>query len=202
MDKNELRKYIKAKIEDNKASFKSESQFVCEKLLSDKAFLEASVLLAYMPLIDEVDVLPVIKEALKMGKKVAIPRVEVQNQMHFYYLDDEVELNAQVEAGYYGINEPKTSGKKFCSGDDFDSVLVLVPGRAFAENGARLGRGKGFYDVFLKKLMAECDAAGKKVYTIGVCFSCQVVDSVPTEQNDVSVDKVVSCSGLPRISIP
>ena len=83
MTKNELRKYIKAKIEDNKAGFKSESQFVCEKLLSDKSFLEASVLLAYMPLIDEVDVLPVIKEALKMGKKVAIPRVEVQNQMHF-----------------------------------------------------------------------------------------------------------------------
>ena len=109
MDKNELRKYIKAKIEENKANLESESQIVCEKLLSDKAFLEASVLLAYMSLPDEVDVLPVIKEALKMGKKVAIPRVEVQNQMHFYYLDDEVELNAQVEAGYYGINEPKTS---------------------------------------------------------------------------------------------
>ena len=192
MDKNELRKYIKAKIEENKANLESESQIVCEKLLSDKAFLEAPVLLAYMSLPDEVDVLPVIKEALKMGKKVAIPRVEVQNQMHFYYLDDEVELNAQVEAGYYGINEPKTSGKKFCSGDDFDSVLVLVPGRAFTEKGARLGRGKGFYDVFLKQLMAECDAAGKKVYTTGVCFSCQVVDSVPTEQNDVFVDKVIT----------
>lgn len=192
MDKNELRKYIKAKIEENKANLESESQIVCEKLLSDKAFLEAPVLLAYMSLPDEVDVLPVIKEALKMGKKVAIPRVEVQNQMHFYYLDDEVELNAQVEAGYYGINEPKTSGKQFCSCDDFDSVLVLVPGRAFTENGARLGRGKGFYDVFLKQLMAECNAAGKKVYTIGVCFSCQVVDSVPTEQNDVFVDKVIT----------
>ena len=192
MDKNELRKYIKAKIEENKANLESESQIVCEKLLSDKAFLEAPVLLAYMSLPDEVDVLPVIKEALKMGKKVAIPRVEVQNQMHFYYLDDEVELNAQVEAGYYGINEPKTSGKQFYSGDDFDSVLVLVPGRAFTEKGARLGRGKGFYDVFLKQLMAECDAAGKKVYTIGVCFSCQVVDSVPTEQNDVFVDKVIT----------
>ena len=192
MDKNELRKYIKAKIEENKANLESESQIVCEKLLSDKAFLEAPVLLAYMSLPDEVDVLPVIKEALKMGKKVAIPRVEVQNQMHFYYLDDEVELNAQVEAGYYGINEPKTSKKQFSSGDDFDSVLVLVPGRAFTEKGARLGRGKGFYDVFLKKLMAECDAAGKKVYTIGVCFSCQVVDSVPTEQNDVFVDKVIT----------
>jgi len=192
MDKNELRKYIKAKIEENKANLESESQIVCEKLLSDKAFLEAPVLLAYMSLPDEVDVLPVIKEALKMGKKVAIPRVEVQNQMHFYYLDDEVELNAQVESGYCGINEPKTSKKQFSSADAFDSVLVLVPGRAFTKKGARLGRGKGFYDVFLKQLQEECKTAGKKVHTIGVCFSCQLVDSLPTEQNDVFVDKVIT----------
>ncbi len=192
MTKNELRKYIKAKLAENKQEFASESAGICNKILAENWYKEASLVLAYMPLPDEVDVLPVINAAMTEGKKVAIPRVEVQNQMHFYYLDDEVELNAQVEAGYYGINEPKTSGKQFCSCDDFDSVLVLVPGRAFTENGARLGRGKGFYDVFLKQLMAECNAAGKKVYTIGVCFSCQIVDSVPTEQNDVFVDKVIT----------
>ena len=194
MTKNELRKYIKTKLEENKASFASESQTICEKLLADKAFMEATVLLAYMPLPDEVDVLPVIKAALKLGKKVAVPRVEAPQKMHFYYLDDEVELKAQVEAGYYGINEPKTSGKQFCSGDDFGNVLVLVPGRAFTKDGARLGRGKGFYDVFLKQLLEEYSSTGKKVYTIGVCFSCQVVDSVPTEPNDIFVDKIVSFS--------
>ncbi len=194
MTKNELRKYIKAKLAENKQRFAEESEAVCNKILAENWFKDAALVLAYMPLPDEVDVLPVINAAMTEGKKVAIPRVEVQNQMHFYYFDDEVELNAQVEAGYYGINEPKTSGKQFCSCDDFDSVLVLVPGRAFTENGARLGRGKGFYDVFLKQLMAECNAAGKKVYTIGVCFSCQIVDSVPTEQNDVFVDKIVSFS--------
>ena len=192
MTKNELRKYIKAKLAENKQVFTDEAASICNKILVENWFKEASVVLAYMPLPDEVDVLPVINAAMTEGKKVAIPRVEVQNQMHFYYLDDEVELNAQVESGYCGINEPKTSGKKFCSGDDFDSVLVLVPGREFTEKGERLGRGKGFFDVFLKQLMAECDAAGKKVYTTGVCFFCQVVDSVPTEQNDVFVDKVIT----------
>ena len=192
MTKNELRKHIKAKLDENKASFARESQTICEKLLADKAFMEATVILAYMPLPDEVDVMPAIQDALKLGKKVAVPRVEEPQKMHFYYLDDDVELNTQVEAGYYGISEPKTSGKQFCSGDDFDSVLVLVPGRAFSKNGARLGRGKGFYDVFLKQLQEECSSAGKKVYTIGVCFFCQFVDSVPTEPNDIFVDKIVS----------
>ena len=194
MTKNELRKYIKIKIAENKEEFAKESAGICNKILGENWYKGAAVVLAYMPLPDEVDVLPVIKAALAGGKKVAVPRVEGQNQMHFYYLDDEVELNAQVEAGYYGINEPKTSGKQFCPDDDFDSVLVLVPGRAFTKGGARLGRGKGFYDVFLKQLKEECADAGKKVHTIGVCFSCQLVDSVPTEPNDIFVDKIVSFS--------
>ena len=194
MTKNELRKYIKTKLAENKQEFASESTGICNKILVENWYKETSVVLAYMPLPDEVDLLPVIKAAMKDGQKVAVPRVEGQNQMHFYYLDDEVELNAQVEAGYYGIKEPKTSGKQFCSGDDFDNVLVLVPGRAFTKDGARLGRGKGFYDIFLKQLMKECAVAGKKVQTIGVCFSCQIVDSVPTDQNDIFVDKIVSFS--------
>ena len=192
MTKNELRKYIKAKLAENKQVFTDESAAVCNKILAENWFEEAALVLAYMPLPDEVDVLPVINAAMTEGKKVAIPRVEVQNQMHFYYLDDEVELNAQVESGYCGINEPKTSKKQFSSADAFDSVLVLVPGRAFTEKGARLGRGKGFYDVFLKQLQEECKASGKKVHTIGVCFSCQLVDSLPTEQNDIFVDMIVS----------
>jgi len=202
MTKNELRKYIKTKLEENKQEFANESAGICNEILAEKWFKEAMVVLAYMPLPDEVDVLPVIKAAMADGKKVAVPRVEELQEMHFYYLDDDVELNAQVEAGYYGINEPKTSGKQFCFDDDFGSVLVLVPGRAFTKKGARLGRGKGFYDVFLKQLKEECAVAGKKVYTIGVCFSCQVVDSVPTEQNDVFVDKIVSIMDQVQKSIP
>ena len=204
MTKNELRKYIKTKIAENKEGLGKESADICNIILEEKCFEEASVVLGYMPLMDEVDVLPVIKAAMAGGKKIAVPRVEVQNtllvedkgkvqnQMSFYYLDDESELYNQVESGYCGINEPKTSKKQFSSGDVFDSVLVLVPGRAFTKNGGRLGRGKGFYDVFLKQLLEECKAAGKKVHTIGVCFSCQLVDSLPTEQNDIFVDMIVS----------
>lgn len=207
MTKNEVRQYIKAKLAENKQRFAEESEAVCNKILGEKWLKEASLVLAYMPLPDEVDVLPLIKAAMAGGKKVALPRVEVprdglqltglplaevQNQMHFYYLDDEVELDDQVESGYCGINEPKTNGKPFSSSDVFDNLLVLVPGRAFTKKGARLGRGKGFYDIFLKQLLEECKAAGKKVNTIGVCFSCQLVDSLPTEPNDIFVDMIVS----------
>lgn len=194
MDKNELRKYIKAKIEENKANLESESQIVCEKLLSDKAFLEAPVLLAYMSLPDEVDVLPVIKEALKMGKKVAVPRVieDSQNRkMLFYYLKDDVDLAVQVESGYYGISEPDVNNLQFSCEETFESAFIIVPGRAFTKDGKRLGRGKGFYDVFLSQLINECKTAGKRICAAGVCFSCQLVDFIPADENDISVDKIV-----------
>ena len=204
IEKKELRKYIKGKLEENKAKFAIESQTVCEKLLADNAFKEASVVLAYMPLPDEVDVIPVIRGALRAGKKVAIPRVieethdinctQNAGKMLFYYLDDASDIISQTKEGYCGIAEPSEKSRQFSSDDDFDTVFVFVPGRAFTKNGARLGRGKGFYDRFLSQLTKECDASGKKVYTIGVCFSCQVVDSVPTEQNDISVDRIVSFS--------
>jgi 5-formyltetrahydrofolate cyclo-ligase len=68
-----------------------------------------------------------------------------------------------------------------------DKVLdvVLVPGMAFDSEGNRLGRGKGYYDRFLKLL------TNPRPKLIGVCFDFQKVDMVPTEPTDVKVDVVV-----------
>lgn len=69
----------------------------------------------------------------------------------------------------------------------FVADLVLVPGLAFSRKGNRLGRGGGFYDRFLGK---HCASATK----VGVCFSFQVLDTIPTEPHDATVDIVVSDS--------
>ena len=62
---------------------------------------------------------------------------------------------------------------------------MLVPGLAFARDGRRLGRGKGFYDRFLAALRPDCFKCG-----IGLDF--QVVDDLPTEPHDVLLDAVVT----------
>ena len=57
---------------------------------------------------------------------------------------------------------------------------------AFDEEGKRLGRGKGCYDRFLKKLPA-------KVCKIGLAFKFQLCDCLPFDSlRDVKVDLVVS----------
>ncbi len=60
--------------------------------------------------------------------------------------------------------------------------LVIVPGRAFTKDGARLGRGKAYYDNMLARL---------KCPKIGVAFECQMLEKLPTDVWDIYMDEVV-----------
>ena len=61
----------------------------------------------------------------------------------------------------------------------------LVPGLAFDRSGNRLGRGKGYFDRFLKNL----PGAVKK---IGLAYDFQILESIPTFPHDIPVDLVIS----------
>ena len=64
---------------------------------------------------------------------------------------------------------------------------VIVPGRAFDRRGARLGRGKGFYDALLGRLRPDARRA-----TIGVCLREQLVDCVPEAAHDRKVSFIAA----------
>ncbi len=61
--------------------------------------------------------------------------------------------------------------------------ICLVPGLAFSAKGERLGRGKGFYDRYLEQFTGV---------SIGLAFSEQVVDSIPTQAHDELIEFLVS----------
>ena len=90
------------------------------------------------------------------------------------------EFQGQLHEGTFGIQEPE--GETF---EAFDQIeLVVVPGMAFDKEGKPLGRGKGFYDRLLPKL-----TNAKK---IGICFPYQLVDTVPTDAQDIPMDKIIT----------
>lgn len=66
--------------------------------------------------------------------------------------------------------------------------VVIVPGLAFTAEGERLGQGGGWYDKFLPNVRPSCT-------TIGVGFGQQLVESIPTESHDVTLDYVVTDLG-------
>lgn len=63
------------------------------------------------------------------------------------------------------------------------NALLIVPGRAFTKEGKRIGRGSGYYDKLIEKYNPS--------YTVGVCFDCQIFDTLPEEKWDKRVNEVV-----------
>nr|KAG5708609.1 hypothetical protein BaRGS_033030 [Batillaria attramentaria] len=65
--------------------------------------------------------------------------------------------------------------------------VIFMPGLAFTKQGARLGRGKGYYDGYLTK----CHNAGILPRTVALIFREQLVDFVPIGETDVLVQDVL-----------
>lgn len=66
--------------------------------------------------------------------------------------------------------------------------VIFVPGLAFSKTGDRLGRGKGCYDATLKHY--------KSSIFVGVCFEEQILDHIPTEPHDISMDFVCTDNNI------
>lgn len=96
--------------------------------------------------------------------------------------------DASFVAKRYGVPEPDPEVSTGVCVSEID--VVLVPGMAFDRAGRRLGRGGGFYDRFLALI--------PQAVRIGIAFEEQVVDRVPSESHDQSIDLLVTPSGLFR----
>lgn len=175
MDKSQLRSEIRAK---KRAMTEEEilrtSARLCELFVSSKSYQEAETIYGYLPYNQEVRTVPILEQAMRDGKRVAVPKV-YGNEMKFIYMTD----LSLVEKGYAGIPEPVADGPV---GDD-PTALVLMPGLAFDPQGHRIGYGGGFYDKFL--------AAEPSHPTVALCYGFQVYQAIETEAFDVPVDFVL-----------
>ncbi|WP_295937202.1 5-formyltetrahydrofolate cyclo-ligase [uncultured Alistipes sp.] len=69
--------------------------------------------------------------------------------------------------------------------DPVDIDLIVVPGVAFTVAGARMGRGRGYYDKYLSQ-------SGLRAVKIGVCYAHQLVPELLVEPHDVFMDCVIT----------
>jgi len=141
--------------------------------------------LFFAPASNEVDVWPLLEEALNAGKTAALPRFDSTDQS---YVACRVQnLRSEIVAGEFGIREPAAKCVEIPL-SKFD--LVLVPGVAFDLQGHRLGRGRGFYD----RLLAE--VRGVKC---GVAFDEQLASEVPAGMLDVQVNFILTATRCVKV---
>ena len=175
MNKKELRSMIRAKKRAmTEAEITEKSAELVRLLLDTDLYRNAKTLYGYLPYNQEVRTVPLLEQALRDGKQVAVPKC-YGDEMRFILMDD----LSKVENGYAGIPEPIADGP--VAGDP--TALVLMPGLAFDPEGHRIGYGGGFYDKFLEQ---EPDHP-----TVALCYDFQMLPHLDTEEYDIPVDRVI-----------
>ncbi len=150
------------------------SLLITRQLEEMPIFQDADVIMFYYPIHNEVDVRPLLNKYMET-KIILLPVVHRTSlEMRIYTGKDD------MHRGKFGIPEPKSG--TFKGKPD----LIIVPGVAFDKSCNRLGRGKGFYDRFLKHF--------PHVPTIGVAYDKQIFDSIPTCRFDHPMTHVVTQS--------
>lgn len=171
-EKREIRRLVRAEISElstkDKATLSSQ---IFSNIATLEKIREASVIAIFVSLSDEPQTDVFIKQ-LSLDKQVVVPRIE-GDEMDFY------DISEGFQKGAFGIMEPIATVPIEPSKID----VIIVPGVAFTRQGARLGRGKGFYDKYLSR-------KGFRAYTIGVCYPCQMVDALPTEPHDKMMERI------------
>ena len=180
-DKSTLRANVRASLRaltpEERAAF---SRSLCEIASAQHHFQEARAILFFSALPDEPDLKALMQAAWSAQRLTALPRYDSATGQ---YTAAVVRSPADLSPGRFGVLEPASN----CPSVSLNQLdLVFVPGVAFALNGARLGRGKGFYD----RLLAEV-----RGHKCGVAFEVQVLAAVPEEPHDIRVDSILTPAG-------
>ena len=180
--KHKIRAHIKNKIKSLSELEKSaKSDIIKAGLFTQEVFKKSKLVMFYVSLKDEVNTLTMIDEALKAGKRVAVPVILKEEKR---LIAGEIkDRKDDLERQHFGIYQPKEGHVKEVPLEDID--LVIVPGVAFDKHNMRLGRGHGYYDRFL------C-ALSNKTKTIGLAFDFQVVEHLPKDSHDIPVWKTIT----------
>jgi 5-formyltetrahydrofolate cyclo-ligase len=158
------------------------SRAVLRKLFETREFKKATTVMFFSSFDGEVQTIDMMRQAQNLGKRIALPvTIKKENNLIPRLIKD---LDVDLCPGPYGVSQPCASDTATVDLDLLD--LVLVPGLAFDGQGNRLGRGKGYYDRFLKCLP-------KTTPCFGLAFDFQVVPCLPSiEEHDVPVSCVIT----------
>ena len=180
--KEEIRKEITRRLKGQEPSVKGERSLKIQKeVLASDEYTGSRTVMTYVPLPSEVDTRYLIGKAMEQGKRIAVPYVGYGDQR---IIACEFTAFEDLEKGPFGIEQPREGQLKVIPLKEIG--LIVVPAIAYDEQNMRLGRGGGFYDRFLAS--GELSASS----TIGIAFSFQIVEHIPSAPHDRPVNRVVT----------
>jgi 5-formyltetrahydrofolate cyclo-ligase len=180
-EKADLRREMRLHLKKVADTIPEKSRLIHDNLMTLDAFQiarQSERLMSYVSAPLEIDTLP-----LFAGHSMIVPRCGANEIVPVRIMS----LEELEPAGSLKIDEPKE-----CIWQDVSRRVlpeqidvVLVPGLAFDRWGNRLGRGKGYYDRFLRRLPAD-------VLTIGLALEEGVFEHISHDANDCPVKMVIT----------
>ena len=160
----------------SKNTIKDASAEISTRFFALDAVKKAKSVCVFISSFNEPDTMEIIEQLWEDGKKVSAPVSDTEtNTLSLFGIENAQELHK----GAYGILEP--SRERPVAESDID--IVLVPGLAFDRRGGRMGFGAGYYDRLLTKTHAV---------KIGLCYDFQLLDNIPSEEHDISMDYIIT----------
>ncbi|MBC8257619.1 MAG: 5-formyltetrahydrofolate cyclo-ligase [SAR324 cluster bacterium] len=145
-------------------------------------FKNAAIVHIFLAKTAEPETRQIIELGWKYGKQIGVPCI-LPDKLELFHS----QLNSfdNLSAGSLGVLEPSAETRIELSPKIFE--LIIVPGLAFDRNGGRIGYGKGYYDKFL---------ANSSAFLLALAFDFQVLDRVPAEPHDISMNGILTETGL------
>lgn len=162
---------------------------VWKNLFGLEEYKNAKTIMLYSDIKSEVRTNIFINKVFSDGKRVLLPVTDIEKGILTPY---EIKDMAQLEAGAYGIMEPRRdlieNGEiREVPKDEID--IAVIPGIVFDIFGSRIGYGGGYYDRFL------ADFKGIKT---GLSYTECLHYLIPAEENDICVDMLITEMGCER----
>ena len=147
-----------------------------KKIINKFNYSKHKIIGAYYPINHEIDCIKILEKLERAGFKISLPVIKKNNEMDFFKWS----FNDPAYIGKLGIPKPNQDKKVFPN-------ILLVPLVAFDKFKYRLGYGGGYYDRYIQKITKI-----KKTLTIGLAFSFQEVNKLPTNNHDKQLDFILT----------
>lgn len=140
-------------------------------------FKQAKRIAFYWPFKGEINPLPILYRALKMGKRCYLPVLHPNKTKHLLFV--EYRLGDKLRLNRYGIKEPRLGFRPALAARMLNTVFV--PLLAFTQGGQRLGTGGGYYD----KTFAFLLKGKYPLKLVGLSYEFQKLERIPHEKWDL-----------------
>jgi 5-formyltetrahydrofolate cyclo-ligase len=160
------------------------SKSICNHLTTVLAPEEA--VLVYCAKEPEVQTNPLIRYLIESEIPTVVPIIQKEDvSLRLSYLQDPGCLIPST------FHVPEPVGAEIPANPE-DITSAIIPMLGFDRGGGRLGYGAGYYDRFLSE--------NRHIRTIGLAYACQEIPRLPTDDNDIGMNIIVTEDGVIKMN--